>query len=49
MRDGELYRRIESGDMSALDELIGGYYPEMLCYCRRHAPEGRGEDAAHPD
>lgn len=46
MRDGELYRRIEAGDMSALDELIGGYYPEILRYCRRHAPDGRGEDAA---
>ena len=42
----ELCSRLESGDMRALDELISGYYPEILSYCRRHAPSGLGEDAA---
>ena len=42
----ELCSRLESGDMKALDELISGYYPEILSYCRRHAPSGLGEDAA---
>lgn len=42
----ELCSRLESGDMRALDELISGYYPEILSYCRRHAPYGLGEDAA---
>ena len=42
----ELCSRLESGDMKALDELISGYYPEILGYCRRHTPPGLGEDAA---
>lgn len=46
LRDAKLYKRIERGDMSALDELIGRYYPEILRYCRAHAPESFGEDAA---
>lgn len=46
MRESELYERICSGDMPALDELISGYYPEILRYCMRHAPAGLGEDAA---
>ena len=46
MRESELYERICSGDMPALDELISGDYPEILRYCMRHAPAGLGEDAA---
>ncbi len=46
MRENELYERICSGDGAALDELISGYYPEILRYCTRHAPAGQGEDAA---
>ena len=42
----ELCSRLESGDMKALDELISGYYPEILSYCRRHTPPELGEDAA---
>ena len=47
MRDGELFERMASGDISALDELIGAYYPEILRFCLRHTPTREcAEDAA---
>ena len=47
MRDGELFERLASGDISALDELIGAYYPEILRFCLRHTPTREcAEDAA---
>ena len=47
VRDGELFERLASGDISALDELIGAYYPEILRFCLRHTPTREcAEDAA---
>ncbi len=47
VRDGELFELLEAGDISALDELIGAYYPEILRYCLRHTPTREcAEDAA---
>ena len=38
MREDKLIKRIEQGDMTAADELIEKYYPEILRYCIWHAP-----------
>ena len=38
MREDKLIKRIEQGDMTAADELIETYYPEILRYCIWHAP-----------
>ena len=43
----EIFERLGRGDASALDELIGAYYPEILRYCLRHTPTREcAEDAA---
>lgn len=42
-----LFRRMESGDNDALQELIAMYYPEILRYCMWNAPDRHmAEDAA---
>lgn len=47
MREDEILERLNSGDASALDELVRAYYPDILRYCRRHSPdEASAEDAA---
>lgn len=47
MREEILTRKLQNGDASVLDELIGMYYPEILRYCIWHAPdEAMAEDAA---
>ena len=47
MREDELFGRLEGGDLSALDELVRAYYPDILRYCRRHTPDASSaEDAA---
>lgn len=38
MREDKLIKRIEQGDVTAADELIKTYYPEILKYCIWHAP-----------
>ena len=38
MREDKLIKRIEQGDVTAADELIETYYPEILKYCIWHAP-----------
>ena len=38
MREDKLIKRIEQGDVTAADELIEKYYPEILRYCIWHAP-----------
>ena len=38
MREDKLIKRIEQGDISAADELIEKFYPEILRYCIWHAP-----------
>ena len=38
MREDKLIKRIEQGDITAADELIEVYYPEILKYCIWHAP-----------
>ncbi len=46
-REDELMKRMEQGDVSAVDELIELYYPEILRYCLWHAPNrSLAEDAA---
>lgn len=46
-REDKLIKRMEQGDRSAADELIGIYYPEILRYCLWHAPNrSLAEDAA---
>ncbi|MDO4633805.1 MAG: sigma-70 family RNA polymerase sigma factor [Eubacteriales bacterium] len=46
-REDQLFKALEKGDSSALDELIGLYYPEILRYCLWHAPNrSLAEDAA---
>lgn len=45
--EDELFGRLDEGDGSALDELIRGYYPDILRYCLWHSPERQSaEDAA---
>lgn len=45
-REDELIRKIEQGDVSEADELIGIYYPEILRYCLWHTPDrSLAEDA----
>lgn len=45
-REDELILEIKKGNVDALDELIGLYYPEILRYCIWHAPNrGMAEDA----
>ena len=39
MREDKLIRRIEQGDVTAADELVEKYYPEILKYCIWHAPD----------
>lgn len=47
VRETEIFKRLDGGDESALDELVRAYYPEILRYCRRHtADEHSAEDAA---
>ena len=38
MHENKLIKRIEQGDVTAADELIETYYPEILRYCIWHAP-----------
>ena len=46
MREDKLIRRIEQGDVTAADELVEKYYPEILKYCIWHAPNrSLAEDA----
>ncbi len=46
-REDKLILKIEQGDLSAVDELISIYYPEILRYCLWHAPDhSAAEDAA---
>lgn len=46
-REEELIRRMGHGDTAAAEELISIYYPEILRYCRWHAPNRNlAEDAA---
>ena len=45
-REDELFRKLNSGDGSALDELIRIYYPEILRYCFWHTSDRQtAEDA----
>lgn len=47
MREEILLKRIRAGDGAALEELIRLYYPEILKYCKWHAPDSfLAEDAA---
>lgn len=47
MREEILLRDLKAGDVSAMDELVRMYYPEILRYCRWHAPDVHlAEDAA---
>ena len=39
MREEILMKKLQNGDVSVLDELIGIYYPEILRYCIWHAPD----------
>jgi len=46
-REDELLKRIEQGDIDAVDELIEMFYSEILRYCLWHAPNrSLAEDAA---
>ncbi len=46
-REDQLFKALEHGDSSALEELIGMYYPEILRYCLWHTPNrSQAEDAA---
>lgn len=46
LREDELFRRLNSGDHSALDDLIQIYYPEILRYCLWHTADRQvAEDA----
>lgn len=46
-REDKLIKRMEQGDRSVADELIGIFYPEILRYCLWHAPNrSLAEDAA---
>ena len=45
-RDNELFKKINNGDSSALEELIRIYYPDILRYCMWHTPNRQtAEDA----
>ena len=45
-REEKLIQKIKQGDLSAADELIAMYYPEILRYCLWHAPDrSLAEDA----
>lgn len=45
--EDKLIKRMEQGDHSAADELIGIFYPEILRYCLWHVPNrSLAEDAA---
>ena len=47
LREDEIFKRLDGGDLTALDELVRAYYPEILRYCRRHTgDEQSAEDAA---
>lgn len=47
MREEILLRKLFAGDASAMDELVRMYYPEILRYCKWHAPDAHlAEDAA---
>lgn len=47
MREEILLKRLRAGDVSAMDELVRMYYPEILRYCKWHAPDAYlAEDAA---
>ena len=46
-REDELFKRLNNGDHTALDELIRIYYPEILRYCLWHTSNRQtAEDAA---
>lgn len=46
-REDKLIKRMEQGDMDAVDELMEMFYPEILRYCLWHAPNRfLAEDAA---
>lgn len=46
-RENELFKKLNNGDASALDELIRLYYPEILRYCSWHTVNRQvAEDAA---
>jgi len=45
-REDELFKKLNSGDNSALDELIQIYYPDIFRYCSWHTSERQtAEDA----
>lgn len=45
-REDEIFRKLNNGDSSALDELIRLYYPEILRYCSWHTSDRQtAEDA----
>lgn len=47
MREEILLKKLWAGDVSALDELVRMYYPEIFRYCMWHAPDQYlAEDAA---
>lgn len=47
MREEILLKRLRAGDTSAMDDLVRLYYPEILRYCKWHAPDAYlAEDAA---
>lgn len=46
VREDALIERMQQGDIGAADALIAQYYPEILRYCRLHAPRSLAEDAA---
>lgn len=37
--DGQLIRRMKSGDDTAIEEFVRKYYPQILRYCRLHSPD----------
>ncbi len=46
-REDQWIKRMEQGDRDAAEELVEAYYPEILRYCRWHAPnQNVAEDAA---
>ena len=38
-REDEIFRKLKNGDETAVDELVGLYYSDILRYCRYHVPE----------
>lgn len=48
-RENELFRKLNSGASSALDELIRIYYPEILRYCSWHTSDKQTAEDATQD